>query len=109
MKNDIVSFFAGVGGIDLGFEDAGEYRTVYANEFDKNAQHTFETNFKSRGTYLDRRDIKQVDAKEVKAEAPNASVLLAGFPCQPFSIAGYRHGFEDNRGDLFFETHRIIS
>lgn len=108
MKNDIVSFFAGVGGIDLGFEDAGEYRTVYANEFDKNAQHTFETNFNSRGTYLDRRDIKLVDAEEVKEEAPNASVLLAGFPCQPFSIAGYRQGFEDNRGDLFFETHRII-
>lgn len=108
MKNDIVSFFAGVGGIDLGFEDAGEYRTVYANEFDKNAQHTFETNFKKRGTYLDRRDIKDVPATEILEEAPNASVLLAGFPCQPFSVAGYRKGFDDERGDLFFETHRII-
>lgn len=105
---DIISFFAGVGGIDLGFEDAGDYRTVFANEFDKNAQHTFETNFKKRGTFLDRRDIKDVEASEVKKIAPNANVLLAGFPCQPFSVAGYRKGFEDERGDLFFETLRII-
>ncbi|MCK8628133.1 DNA cytosine methyltransferase [Fructobacillus cardui] len=108
MKNDIISFFAGVGGIDLGFEDAGKYRTVYANEFDKNAQHTFELNFNKRGAYLDRRDIKEVTPDDIKEQTVNANILLAGFPCQPFSIAGFRKGFEDNRGDLFFETLRII-
>ncbi|EKK21195.1 DNA-cytosine methyltransferase [Fructilactobacillus florum 8D] len=108
MKNDIISFFAGVGGIDLGFEDAGKYHTVYANEFDKNAQHTFELNFNKRGTYLDRRDIKEVTTDDIRKQTQNADVLLAGFPCQPFSVAGFRKGFDDNRGDLFFETLRII-
>ena len=102
MKKNVISFFAGVGGIDIGFAEAGDFKTVYANEFDKNAQHTFETNFGEE--ILDRRDIRTVDAEEV----PDADVLLAGFPCQPFSIAGYRKGLDDERGDLFFETLRII-
>ncbi|MBS9339000.1 DNA cytosine methyltransferase [Fructobacillus sp. M2-14] len=109
MKNDIISFFAGVGGIDLGFEDAGEYQTKYANEFDKNAQHTFELNFEKRGTYLDRRDIKEVTPEDIREQTTDANVLLAGFPCQPFSVAGFRKGFQDKRGDLFFETQRIIT
>lgn len=102
MKKNVISFFAGVGGIDIGFAEAGDFETIYANEFDKNAQHTFETNFGDE--FLDRRDIRSVNAEEV----PNADVLLAGFPCQPFSIAGYRRGLDDERGDLFFETLRII-
>lgn len=110
MSKNVISFFAGVGGIDIGFSQAGDFETVYANEFDKNAQHTFETNFKNADIILDRRDIRLVDPTyghgrlgEVKAD-----VLLAGFPCQPFSIAGYRKGLDDERGDLFFETLRII-
>lgn len=97
----VISFFAGVGGIDLGFEKSGEFDVVYANEFDKNAIKTYESNFKLK---VDDRDIRDVSAEEV----PDADILLAGFPCQPFSVAGYRKGFEDERGDLFFETLRII-
>lgn len=96
------SFFAGVGGIDLGFYQAG-FKTVYANEFDNYAADTFEQNFNIK---VDRRDIHLVSTDEI----PNFDILLAGFPCQAFSIAGYRQGFDDEkgRGDLFFELIRII-
>ena len=97
------SFFAGVGGIDKGFELTGHFTTIYANEFDKNACKTFETNFPIK---CDDRDINVVSEKDV----PKADIVLAGFPCQAFSIAGYRQGFEDEkgRGVLFFELLRII-
>ena len=98
----LASFFAGVGGIELGFEQTNEFRVVYANELDKNAQTTYQENFPE--TNLDIRDIHDVDENEV----PDIDVLTGGFPCQAFSIAGYRKGFEDDRGDLFFEMLRII-
>lgn len=96
------SFFAGVGGIDLGFEQAG-FETIYANEFDAFAAETYENN--SLVT-VDKRDIRDVPA----ASIPDFDVLLAGFPCQAFSIAGHQQGFNDEkgRGDLFFELIRII-
>ena len=96
------SLFAGVGGIDLGFEQAG-FKTVYANEFDDYAAETYEKNFDIK---VDRRDICTVEASEL----PDFDVLLAGFPCQAFSIAGYRQGFDDEqgRGNLFFEITRIM-
>lgn len=97
----VISFFAGVGGIDLGFEQSGEFDVVYANEIDKNARKTYESNFNLK---VDERDIRNVPADEVT----DGDILLAGFPCQPFSVAGYRKGFEDERGDLFFEILRII-
>ena len=96
------SFFAGVGGIDKGFEQAG-FETIYANEFDENAADTFEANYDIK---VDRRDINDVPT----AEIPDFDIMLAGFPCQAFSIAGYRQGFEDEkgRGNLFFQLTRII-
>ena len=96
------SFFAGVGGIDLGFRQAG-FETVYANEFDAYAAETYECNYKIK---VDRRDINEVPT----AEIPDFDVMLAGFPCQAFSIAGYRQGFGDEkgRGNLFFQLTRII-
>lgn len=96
------SFFAGVGGIDLGFEQAG-FETIFANEFDPYAADTFESNFKIKA---DRRDIRDIKA----AEIPDFDILLAGFPCQAFSIAGHRQGFDDEkgRGNLFFELIRIM-
>lgn len=98
----VASFFAGVGGIDLGFEKAG-FKTIYANEFDDYAADTFELNFDIK---VDRRDINTVSADEI----PDFDVMLAGFPCQAFSIAGYRQGFDDEqgRGNLFFELVRIL-
>lgn len=97
------AFFAGVGGIELGFKQTGKLRIVYANEFDKNARKTYALN--NPDTPLDGRDIHDVDASEI----PNADVMMGGFPCQAFSIAGYRKGFDDERGDLFFEMLRMIN
>ena len=77
---------------------------VYANEFDKNANITYRLNFPE--TFLDNRDIHIVQPEDIKAD--NLDVIVGGFPCQAFSIAGYRKGFREERGDLFFELLRII-
>lgn len=99
----MASFFAGVGGIDLGFEQTGRFKTVYANEVDSYPARTFMENF---DLSVDVRDINKVDASEV----PATDVIIGGFPCQAFSVAGYRQGFDDakGRGMLFFEMMRIV-
>ena len=103
-KFTIAAFFSGVGGIELGFEQTNEFRVVYANEFDKYARQTYQLNYPD--TYLDGRDIHAVLPEEIPSET--VDVIVGGFPCQAFSIAGYRKGFEDERGDLFFELLRMI-
>ena len=101
MKMRCASFFAGVGGIDIAFGQAG-FDIVYANELDKFAVETFKANHK---TFIDHRSITDVQAKDI----PDFDIMLAGFPCQAFSVAGYRKGFEDKgRGDLYFELERIF-
>ena len=102
-KLKVLSFFAGVGGIDLGFEQTKKFKTIYANEFDEYAKTTFEANFNIK---VDCRDINIVKTDEV----PECDVIIGGFPCQAFSIAGYRQGFNDEkgRGNLFFEMCRFI-
>lgn len=100
-KYKMASLFAGVGGLDLGFELTGKFETVWANEFDTKAAQTYKANF-TNTLVVD--DIHNLDPKD----APDFDVLLAGFPCQAFSVAGYRKGFEDERGDLFFEALRFI-
>lgn len=97
------AFFAGVGGIELGFKQTGKLRVLYANEFDKNARKTYALN--NPDIPLDGRDIHEVKADEI----PDCDVMMGGFPCQAFSIAGYRKGFADNRGDLFFEMLRMVN
>ncbi len=98
------SFFAGVGGIDLGFEETGAFNTVYANEFDISPVTTFKENFPD--VNVECKDIKEVSPSDI----PDVDAILGGFPCQAFSVAGYRKGFEDEkgRGTLFFELLRII-
>lgn len=103
-KYNIAAFFSGVGGIELGFEQTNEFRVVYANEFDKYARQTYQLNHPD--IYLDGRDIHAVQPKDIPAE--RVDVIMGGFPCQAFSIAGYRKGFDDDRGDLFFELLRMI-
>lgn len=107
-KYNIAAFFSGVGGIELGFEQTNEFRVVYANEFDKYARETYSLNYPD--TKMDSRDIHIVPADEVVDQDgnDNIDIVVGGFPCQAFSIAGYRKGFEDDRGDLFFELLRII-
>lgn len=102
-KIKCASFFAGVGGIDAGFEKTGRFETIYANEFDLYPAETMELNFPIK---VDVRDIKDVKIEEI----PDFDVMLAGFPCQAFSIAGLRKGFEDEkgRGVLFFELLQVI-
>jgi DNA (cytosine-5)-methyltransferase 1 len=95
-----VSLFAGIGGFDLALIRQG-HKIVYANEWDKYATQTYEKNFKSKP---DTRDITTVGVDEI----PDCELLVGGFPCQPFSIAGHRRGFEDTRGTLFFEITRIL-
>ena len=104
IKYNIAAFFSGVGGIELGFEQTNEFRVVYANEFDKYACQTYQLNHPD--TYLDGRDIHVVQPEDIPAE--RVDVIVGGFPCQAFSIAGYRKGFDDDRGDLFFELLRMI-
>ena len=101
-KYQVDAFFAGVGGIELGFEQTGKFRIIYANEFDKNARITYKLNHPH--IPLDGSDIHTVDPYGI----PECDVIMGGFPCQAFSIAGYRKGFEDERGDLFFELLKMI-
>lgn len=105
MENKLkcASFFAGVGGIDKGFELTNAFETVYANEADPYPVQTFELNSDVK---VDCRDIREV----IPEQLPDFDVCLAGFPCQSFSVAGYRQGFKDTkgRGTLFFEVARII-
>ena len=98
---NIGSLFSGIGGIDLGFEQAG-FKTQWANEVDKDACITYKYNFPE--VTLFECDIRQLDV--IKLE--RVDVLTAGFPCQPFSVCGNKKGFEDERGNLFFEIMRIV-
>jgi len=98
-----IDLFAGIGGIRLGFDKAFEkdIETVFVSEWDKKAQETYKANFK------DEFDI-QGDITEIKeSKIPQHDILLAGFPCQAFSLAGLKKGFEDARGTLFFDVARI--
>ena len=103
-----IDLFAGIGGISLGFENAfGEgIETVFVSEWDKYAQKTYSENFKDDFSIAG--DITQIDAKDI----PDFDICLAGFPCQAFSLAGARKGFDDDykgmcRGTLFLDVARI--
>ena len=100
-KPKVCSLFAGIGGIDLAFEQAG-FEVAWANEIDKDACSTYRHNFPN--TVLVEDDIRNINAESI----PDFDVLTAGFPCQPFSVCGNKKGFEDDRGNLFFEIMRIV-
>lgn len=98
----IVDLFAGIGGIRLGVEQAfGSIDCVFTSEIDKYAVTTYKANFRDANIFG---DIKQIDENDV----PDHDILLAGFPCQPFSQAGLKKGFTDTRGTLFFDIERIL-
>lgn len=103
MHYSVGSFFAGVGGIDLAFEKTSGFKVVYANEIDEYPAKTYEKNFDIK---VDVRDINLVKGCQI----PDFEIMVGGFPCQAFSLAGYRQGFDDEkgRGTLFFEMVRIL-
>lgn len=95
-----IDLFAGIGGFHLGIQKAQpSWECVYSNEYDKYANQIYKKHFGE----CDDRDIRTVDAQEI----PDHDLLCAGFPCQAFSIAGKRQGFEDTRGTLFYEIARV--
>ena len=98
---NIISLFSGAGGLDLGFEKAG-FKTIWANEYDKEIWETFEKNFPN--TKLDRRSITTIPSNEI----PEAVGLIGGPPCQSWSEAGKLKGIDDHRGQLFFEFIRVL-
>lgn len=104
----IIDLFAGIGGIRLGFEKAfkDKANTVFVSEWDDKAQKTYKANFGDDAQFAG--DITKVDEKDI----PEFDICLAGFPCQSFSFAGKREGFDDNyrgmcRGTLFLDVVRI--
>ncbi len=98
-KLRFIDLFAGIGGIRLAFEEA-KANCVFSSEIDEAARRRYEAYFgdKPRG------DIREIDAREI----PDHDILAGGFPCQAFSILGDKKGFEDQRGNLFFEIERIL-
>lgn len=100
VKYKIIDLFAGIGGTRLGFHLTGQFQTVFGSEIDKFAKQTYLANF---GEELDG-DIQKI----VSSEIPDHDVLVAGFPCQAFSKAGKKQGFQDQRGSIFFEIIRIL-
>lgn len=95
----VVSMFSGCGGMDLGFSQAG-YDIVWANDFDEDACETYRHNIGK----IEHGDITSLDVPKVD----DLDVLLAGFPCQPFSNAGSRKGTSDPRGQLYKQTFKFI-
>lgn len=109
-----IDLFAGIGGFHYAFSSIGA-KCVFASEWDKNARITYEENFKSNDPELFKKnehgeylyfngDINDAKLEEI----PDFDILCAGFPCQPFSIAGLRKGFEDTRETLFFNIANIV-
>jgi len=99
MKFRFIDLFAGIGGMRLAFENVGG-ECVFSSEWDIYAQNTYEANFGER---------PQGDITKIKPETiPDHDILLAGFPCQAFSICGDRKGFLDTRGTLFFNIEEIL-
>jgi len=93
-----IDLFAGLGGFRLALESCGA-KCIYSSEWDKYAQEVYKMNFKDTPNG----DITKVNEKTI----PEHDILCAGFPCQAFSVAGFKKGFDDIRGTLFFDIVRI--
>lgn len=99
MNYRTVSLFSGIGGLDLGFIKQG-FNIIWANDFDKYAVESYKANIDSNIVYGDLNNYLE--------DIPEHDILLAGFPCQPFSLMGKQQGFTDERGTLFFTIERIL-
>lgn len=100
-KHTLIDLFAGIGGIRLPFNELG-YKCVFSSEWDKHAQQTYLANFGEK-------PFGDITLEETKKHIPkHFDLLLAGFPCQAFSIMGKMKGFADTRGTMFFEVATIL-
>ena len=99
-----LDLFAGIGGFRLGLERAG-HECIGFCEIDKFARQTYKANFNTEGE-VEWHDITTVTDEDVR-QLGSVDIITGGFPCQAFSVAGKRGGFEDTRGTLFFEIARI--
>ncbi|QTB90543.1 DNA (cytosine-5-)-methyltransferase [Bifidobacterium saguini] len=95
-----IDLFAGIGGTRLGFVQTGRVKVVFSSEFNPFSVKTYRANFGEEPSG----DITKIDAETI----PDHDILVGGFPCQAFSMAGLKRGFEDTRGTLFFDVARII-
>ncbi|MCA9359083.1 DNA cytosine methyltransferase [Candidatus Kaiserbacteria bacterium] len=114
-KYTFIDLFAGIGGFHFAFHNLGS-KCVFASEWDTHARNTYQHNFSkiqpelfkeglfAEGENLFAGDITKVDKNKI----PDFDILTGGFPCQPFSQAGYKKGFEDTRGTLFYDIVEII-
>jgi DNA (cytosine-5)-methyltransferase 1 len=101
-KFSFIDLFAGIGGMRIPFDELGG-KCVMTSEIDKHALETYRHNFQDfEHSFVG--DITQVQIEDI----PSHDILLGGFPCQPFSHAGHKKGFEDTRGTLFFDIARIL-
>ncbi len=98
-KFTFIDLFAGIGGMRMAFQNLGG-KCVFSSEIDEQAQKTYALNFGD----IPEGDITKINENEI----PDHDILVGGFPCQAFSIAGKRGGFNDTRGTLFFDVARII-
>ena len=99
MSFKYIDLFAGIGGIRMPFDEIGG-KCVFSSEIDKFARQTYQANYNEEP----KGDITQIEPETI----PSFDLLLAGFPCQPFSQAGLQKGFDDTRGTLFFYIAEII-
>lgn len=100
-----IDLFCGIGGFRFAAEQISaelgvSAKCVFSSDIDEDCQKAYEANFGEKPAG----DIMAIAVKDI----PNHDILLAGFPCQPFSIIGHRKGFEDTRGTLFFDIARIL-
>lgn len=108
MKVKFIDLFAGIGGFHLGLHNAGA-ECVFASEWNEHARKTYEHNIKKMSPSLFAKGQFAGDITKVApADIPDFDILCGGFPCQPFSNAGHKRGFDDPRGNMFFYIAKII-
>lgn len=113
-KYTFIDLFAGIGGFHMAMHSVGA-RCVFASEWDKNARLSYEANYKELEPKLFKKDKEgkylffNEDINDaIPSKIPNFDICCGGFPCQPFSVAGLKRGFEDTRGTLFFSIVNIV-